>query len=97
MAKVIERFGTTVDERGGINHDDRPSSIEAAEAIVGTRLDRRKSYAIINGEVHESCEWTQPCTGCYEGPHTNDARGSGCHECGYRGRVRNGSWVPIIT
>lgn len=83
---VIERHGHTVDERGRIHYDDRPQSIEHAELIAGRRLDRRRNYAIINGEVCEAAWWTQECSGC---------DGGGCDECGYTGKRRTGAWVPL--
>lgn len=90
---VIERVGSaTVDDDGFIHHDDRPSTFEAAEQIAGRRLDRRKSYAIIQGRVCESAEWTAQCSGCT--PDFAD-RGFGCHECGYTGKRRRAMWVPI--
>lgn len=94
---VIERFETTVDNDGVISHDDRPSTFEAAEKIAGRRLDRRKNYAIIDGQVAESCMWSQACSGCYEGYNSATARGFGCDECGYAGRRRHGAWVPLSS
>lgn len=49
--------------------------------------------------------WVQSCSGCHEtidghpvGPETYDkngiALGSGCHECGYQGKVRESMWLP---
>ena len=94
MATVIERFGT--DTTGGIiTHDDRPSTYEADEKIAGRKRDRRKNYAIIGGQVAESCTWSQACSGCYEGLDSISATGAGCDECGYTGRRRLGQWVPI--
>lgn len=94
--RVIERFETTISDDGAINHDDRPSTFEAAERIAGRRLDRRKNYAIIDGQVAESCMWSQACSGCYEGYDSFNAKGNGCSECGYTGRMRNGQWVPLL-
>lgn len=92
---VIERRGTTIAEGGVIVHDDVPSTFEAAEMIAGRRLDRRRAYAIIDGEVAESCMWSQACSGCYEGRDSHNATGNGCSECGYTGRRRLGQWVPL--
>lgn len=95
MATVIEReffrdgLGFTVDIK------DHPSTHKEADAIAGKRLDRRKNYAIIDGEVCELAEWSQACSGCYEGYYSNTERGGGCHECGYQGRVRRSQWVPL--
>ena len=98
MRKVIERFGTEV-VNGIIQHDDRPSTYEAAEKLCGMKLDRRKNYAIHKGEVCVSIRWSSPCTGCScDGEYPCSCcreRGGGCHECGYTGRVRNGMWTPI--
>lgn len=91
MRAVIERLGSSVDDQGFIHHDERPSTYEAAEAIVGKRLDRRRNYAIMrhDGDEPEVCEtisWTQTCSEC---------NGGGCHECGHHGVVRNAQWVPV--
>lgn len=94
MASVIERHGHEVKD-GMVHYDDRPSTYEHADKIAGRRLDRRRSYAIIDGEVCELAEWSRACTGCYEGYNSEHATGSGCEECGYTGRRRDGSWVPV--
>lgn len=85
MRRVIDRGETSIVD-GCIVHDDRPTTYEAAEALAGKRLDRRKNYAIVGGMVCESSSWTQECTGCDAG---------GCEECGYQGRTRQGMWIPI--
>lgn len=96
MPSVIERFGTTINRySGAVNHDDRPSSYEHAEKLAGRKLDRRRNYAIIEGVVCELAEWSQACSGCYEGYDSMSARGHGCEECGYTGRRHHGSWVPL--
>lgn len=94
MGCVIERKGTTVVD-GFIEHDDRPSTFEAAEALAGRQLDRRRNYAIIEGQVTSACTWSQACSGCYDGPDLATAKGSGCSECGYTGRRRQGQWLPL--
>jgi len=50
---------------------------------------------------------TDSCTGCFETvdgypagnyPYDEKAQcyiGAGCHECGYRGKVRRAEWVPF--
>ena len=81
MSRVVHR----VFLKGDKSRDD-PSTFEAAEAIAGRRLDRRKNYAIIQGEVRQLATWTSTCSGC---------EGSGCSECGYTGRRRGGMWVPL--
>ena len=45
MRTVIERHDHSIDERGSIHYDDRPSTYEAAEQLAGKRLDRRRDYA----------------------------------------------------
>lgn len=92
---VIERRGTTIADGGVIVHDDVPTTFAAAEKIAGRRLDRRKNYAIIDGQVAESCIWSQACSGCYEGYDSVSATGNGCSECGYTGRRRLGQWLPL--
>lgn len=96
MACVIERHGTEIKD-GRIIHDDRLATYEQADKIAARRLDRRKNYAIIDGEVAESCSWSQACSGCYEGYDSFHATGHGCDECGYTGRRRHGKWVPLVT
>lgn len=91
---VIERISTEI-EHGIIKHDDRPSSFEAAEKLAARRLDRRRAYAIIGGEVREAASWSQACSGCYEGRDISNGTGSGCSECGYTGRRKQGWWAPI--
>lgn len=81
-------------------------SWEAADKLAGTKLDRRKNYCVIEGRVCELAEWVESCSGChetnegYEYPGTKyDANGialgSGCHECGYQGKVKTATWIPI--
>jgi hypothetical protein len=82
---IIERHGHTIDAAGIIHYDDRPVSWDRADEIAGRRLDRRKSYAIINGQVCSSVRWTQQCSGC---------DGGGCRECGHQGKVRREHWLP---
>lgn len=95
MAKVIERRGHSIDAEGLIHYDEKPSTYEEAERIAGKRLDRRKNYAIINDEVCEAAEWSQACSGCYEGYSPYDSKGSGCRECGYTGRSHQSHWIPV--
>lgn len=94
MRRVIERKGHDIAD-GVITYHDVESTYEAAESLAGHRLDRRKNYAIIDGSVHEEACWSQACSGCYEGYDSFHAAGHGCGECGYTGRVRQGSWVPL--
>jgi hypothetical protein len=96
VASVIERLETRI-EGDMIYHDDRPSTFERADKLAGERLDRRRSYAIIDNEVCVLARWSQPCSGCYDSGYdypNDNARGMGCHECGHTGRVRNAQWVP---
>jgi len=86
MALRIIRNGHTVDANGIIHYDDTPVSIEKIEELAGRKLDRRKSYAVVEGVVCDSAQWSQPCSGC---------SGTGCHECGYHGNVRCGQWIPL--
>ncbi len=96
MRTVIERHGTRVDGQGFIHHDDRETTYEAAEAIAGRKLDRRKNYAIIDGKVCENAEWTEECSGCTEYGDYGAVNGpSGCEECGYTGKRRMSHWVPL--
>jgi hypothetical protein len=91
MATVVERLGHTI-EGGRILYDERPATYEQADKIAGRRLDRRKNYCILNGEICESVSWTQGCSGCSS--HYGEL---GCHECGYTGKRLNAMWVPIST
>lgn len=90
-----------------------PSTFEAAEKIYGSRLDRRRRYAIIKSDVGywEVCSlhtYTDSCSGCLESgdyggnlhryKFDQKARihiGSGCHECGYHGKVRNSIYIAL--
>lgn len=97
MRTVFERLGHHF-EGNTIIHDDRETTYEAAEKIAKRRLDRRKNYAIINGEVCEYGEWTQACSGCSpDDPYQRVDAGAGCHECGYTGKRRVGFWGPILS
>lgn len=95
MGYVIQRLGHEISEGGEISYDDRPATYEQAESIIGRRLDRRKNFAIIDGQVMESCRFSAACSGCYEGHNIEHGRGNGCDECGYTGRRRQGYWLPF--
>jgi hypothetical protein len=84
MPSVVERLGHSY-EGQRIVYDERPLSWERADEIAGRRLDRRKNYVVIEGQVCSSIRWTATCSGC---------DGGGCEECGYHGKVRNGCWMP---
>jgi len=95
MGKVIVRHGTTIDDEGYIHHDDREISWFDAKRRAGFKLDRRKNWAFIEGQLCESVQWTQSCSGCSCDCGCMGSHGaSGCRECGYQGKVRNGAWVP---
>jgi len=90
---VIVRGGTTIVDQL-IYHDDAPMDWADADAKAGFRLDRRKSWAFVEGEICVSVQWSQACSGCTYG---FEERGGGCSECGYQGRVRNGMWIRYYT
>ena len=92
MAKAIIRHGHTVDERGYIHYDETALDWPDADTKAGFRLDRRKNWAFVDGELCESIGWTESCSGCVYPDGTNE----GCSECGYHGRVRSGMWVPYL-
>ena len=90
--------------------DNREISIQRAEQLLGRRVDRRRQYAYVNGEVCYSAEWTRECTGCCEtgemmGLADNypvDEKhgclvGGGCEECGFTGKRREAMWLPCWT
>lgn len=85
MGGVIERHSVKVGDDGYIHYDDQPTDWEQAETIAGQRLDRRKNYAIINGEVYESCKWTEKICEC-EGACFGFCTGT---------RTR-AEWVPLV-
>jgi hypothetical protein len=90
---VIVRGETTVVD-GLIYHDDSPLPWDAADARAGRRLDRRKAWAFVEGQLCELIRWTQACSGCRYG---FEERGGGCSECGHHGIVRNAMWCPATT
>jgi hypothetical protein len=90
MTRVVRCHKTSI-RRGEIVHDDRPICWARADAIAKRRLDRRKNYAVIKGQVCSAINWTQPCSGCRLG---HEDRGGGCEECGYHGVVRLSQWMP---
>lgn len=79
---------------------------QEAEALMGCRLDRRRKYA--KREDEQPCEdsgsyafqlvrFTHECTGCTEfGDYGTRYGGGGCAECGYTGKRRHVSWVPVV-
>lgn len=83
--------------------DSRQVSIEHAEELAEKRLDRRRNYAVIEGQLCSLVRWTDACSGCFEfGEYGGLAHlygydkkrgchvGAGCDECGYTGRPQNG-------
>lgn len=89
----IERLGHRI-EGNHICYDERPISWTAIEQKAGRRLDRRRAYAVVEGNVCEMVRWSGSCSGCtVEGGD----RGMGCTECGHTGRRRSGAWVPITN
>ena len=72
-------------------------SWQEAERVSGKRLDRRRTYTIMDGEVWVDIRYSTSCSGCNEVGECvpEPYRGSGCHECGYTGRVRLCVGVPI--
>lgn len=81
----------------------RELSITEAEALSGSRLDRRCRYATTDdgspdptsgARVFHLARWTTACSGCKPEYSDIDTRGHGCSECGYTGRRRHAYWVP---
>lgn len=70
--------------------EDHQISHEQASIFVGMRLDRRKSYALIDGVLCESVSWTDHCSGC-------NVAGEMCSalECGYTGKRKQRMFLPI--
>lgn len=96
------------DQETSLDFEEVDSTFEHAESIAGVKLDRRKNYMIIDGEVCQTVTWTRSCSGCCEAgdyggllhryKYDEKARchiGHGCHECGYHGKVRTSMWVPL--
>lgn len=93
VALPIERLSTTVSEDGRIHHDERALTWAEADAKAGRRLDRRRLWAFVDGELCRLVRWSQICTGCSYDTDYGSQKGGGCEECGYHGVVRNGQWV----
>lgn len=107
MGKVQIQIEIHINEES-YEYEEEDSTYEHAESIVGVKLDRRKNYMIIDGEVCQMATWTHSCSGCCEAgdyggllhryKYDEKARchiGAGCHECGYHGKVRTSMWVPL--
>jgi hypothetical protein len=65
------------------------------DAIYSLKLDRRRKWYEFYGELIYNHKYAYPCTGCTDTKEMQPLpeRGSGCHECGYKGR-RIG-YVPV--
>lgn len=65
------------------------------KAIFELKLDRRHKWEIFEGQLVYPYKYSTPCSGCTNigECETTPTRGIGCHECGYKGRVR--SIVPV--
>lgn len=107
MATVKIRHGYTIDDNG-LHYNEEPSTYEYASKLAGRKLDKRKCYAVIDGQVCEWAKWTTNCSGCCElGEYGSGSQyydrdpkhgcliGAGCEECGYTGKRIESCWVPI--
>jgi hypothetical protein len=70
---------------------------ERAEALVGRKLDRRRSYAWDGAVLFERYVYSTFCSGCVcdcgDGyPCSHDP--NGCDECGHTGKRRYLDWWP---
>lgn len=66
--------------------DNTFSSVE--EAVNKLNLDRRHKWEVWNGSLCYPWKYTSPCSGCY---------GTGCDECGYKGKRIDYAPVPART
>lgn len=68
------------------------------QAIEMLNLDRRHKWEEFCGELVYPYKYSHACSGCTETKEMQSTpeRGSGCHECGYKGRVRNVVPVPAF-
>lgn len=106
MSTIKIRHGHTI-EGGRIRYNEEATTWEHLEKLAGRRLDHRKSYCVIRGQVCESASWVDSCSGCFEtedghpvGHYPSHPKhgchvGAGCEECGYHGVVRQSMWLPI--
>jgi hypothetical protein len=82
-------------------------TIEEAEKLAGKRLDRRRTWFLFDGDVCYDGKFVRPCSGCFEtGEYGSGSEnypfdkkagchvGSGCEECGYTGKRRDGFPIP---
>ena len=76
-------------------------------AAAGLQVDRRHTHGLVKGELCVGVEWTQSCSGCFEGGeymglahnygYDDKAKcyvGYGCDECGHTGKRRVRMWQP---
>lgn len=65
------------------------------EAVKLLKLDKRYKWEEFCGDLVYPHKYSYACSGCTETREMQSTpeRGSGCHECGYKGRVR--SVVPV--
>ncbi|NPD16265.1 hypothetical protein HOY34_13780 [Xinfangfangia sp. D13-10-4-6] len=89
---VKVRDGYTISDDGLIHYAERAITWPEADEMAGRRLDRRKAWAFIDGELCDCVSWTAACSGCSD--EVGAARGGGCSECGYHGVSRQAMWVP---
>jgi len=83
---------------GKIIYNETGITYAKAEKLCGIKLDKRRGYRIIDGELCSLANWTSPCTGCSpDDPYWTGNRGGGCSECGGSGKRRHGGWVPVIS
>ncbi len=81
-------------------------TIAEAEALAGSRLDRRRKYAansdgsadeLSGAKIYILHTETGLCSGCACDCHPGCGHGaSGCQECGYTGKRRFQMWVPRL-
>lgn len=60
------------------------------------RLDMRRAYCLIDGQLHVYVRWTGKCSGCSCQRHDGQCScpGIGCRECGYTGKRMRREAVP---
>lgn len=68
------------------------------QAVKKYKLDRRRKWFAFCGDVVYNYNYTRPCSGCTESRENTigDNKGSGCDECGYTGKRRDGVPVPAM-
>lgn len=91
MTRVVQRLGHTI-KGDMIHYRERCVPWTKADKIAKQRLDRRRNYTIISGQVCSLIQWSGHCSGCSD-DFCGD-RGAGCRECGFTGRRKSGYWMP---